>query len=168
MDVNKFIAEVNAINWRNFDDLEHSQPKSIPCSLMTLALADEESEEGIYKAEGMKTELLLNAAIKNNVMFAIGNGHSGEYYSVVREILPFIVQIALSSNHLVAKNCAINIIIDLYFAYPANGSEELENFVKDSIKKSITENREIFLSLVTHDKRNKSLIDSLISIVDEN
>ena len=176
MDINSFIENVNSVDWQKFDDDRYfryrfdginSFAQIVPQSLIALALAERESEEGICQVAGIIPDLLLNASITSSVMFAIGNDHSGTYYPVIRSALPFIIQIALSGNHVVSKNCAINILIDLYNFCPEDGSNELMEFVQKTIKDMIIENKESFHKFAVDDVRNKSLIESLTSIVDE-
>jgi len=167
MDINKLIHDINTINWHIYTG-EHYQPERVPTSLIALVLADKESKEGISQREGGDdADLLLNAKISSDVMFAIGNEHRGTYYPAVREALPFIFQIAFNGPHIVARNCAINIMINLYYFCPQCDSEELENFVKDSIKTVINENKSYFYQLIVDDYRHVSLVGSVMSIIDD-
>ncbi|MCL2400594.1 MAG: hypothetical protein FWC91_12725 [Defluviitaleaceae bacterium] len=167
MNIEQFIAAVKRVDWYSFGSSIYYIPENVPNALIALALADKESKEGIYHIENIKCDLLLNAPISSNVMFAIGNDHCGSYYPAVREALPFIVQVALLDNHLVAKNCATNILIDLYHFCSDSGDKNLETFVKGTIRNVISSNRENFTKVAVDDARNKSLIESLMSIVDE-
>jgi hypothetical protein len=166
MDIDKFIMEIKAVGWHSFKG-DFYVPESVPLSLISLALPEQESKEGIYPIAGITPDVVLNPPIKSAVMFAIGNDHRGTYDPVIREALPFIIQIALSGNHVVSRNCAINILLDLYFFYPADRSDELLKFVRKTIRDAIIENRESFSKFAVDDTRNKSLIESLLSIVDE-
>jgi hypothetical protein len=167
MDVEQFISEVKAMDWRGFSGTAYYKPDEVTAALLSLACADEESTAGIYKIEGLESDLLLNAKIKSDVMYAIGNDHSGAYYPAVRGALPFIVQVALNGNHCVARNCAINILIDLYYFEPDGDEPELENYVRETIKKTIAEHRNNFLEFATDNQMNNSLIESLLCIADE-
>jgi len=173
MDIKQFITEVETANWYSYNGPTYYRPKDAPSSLISLALADKESTEGKYHIEGVEADLNLNPKITNDVLFAIGNNHSGSYYPAVREALPFIVQIALFGNHVVARNCAINILIDLYY-FCADCTDtdsdpiELEQFVKEAINRAVIDNRESFEKLVINDVRNKSLIEeSLMGIIND-
>ena len=167
MDINQFISDVNSINWHSYCR-EDYQPERVPISLIALARADQESKEGIYQRAGTEVDLLLNAKIKSDVMFAVGNDHRGTYYPVARRALPFVIQIALYGFHVVARNCAINILIDLfYFCSDCDSDDMLNKFVKDEIKSTIIANRENFKKFAADDKRNGSLIESLMGIADD-
>lgn len=160
--MNQFMTEIQAVDWHVFEDA--------PKTLIALALANQESTENIYQIEGINVDLLLNARITSDVLFAIGNNHRGTYYPISRKALPFIVQIALYGNHVVARNCAINILIDLFYFCPDvfyKEDDELECFIKETIRTAITDNREAFTQFELDDKRNKSLVEGLMAIVDE-
>jgi len=160
MDIMNFKAEVQAIDWRGLED--------VPTKLIELALATQESKDCIHQIEGVNVDFLSNANVTNGVMSAIGNDHSGVYYAVARDALPFIIQVALFGNHMVARNCAINLLIDLFYFYPNNPSDEdLRIFVRKTIKNTIVENMDNFNSFASKDTRNNSLICSLFEIADE-
>jgi len=168
MNLDKFIEEVKAINWYDFSGSDFYYPEKVADSLIALAYANQESREGMLD----NSDLLLNAKVASDVRFAIGNDHSGTYYPAVRKALPFISKIALFGNHLVAKNCAINILIDLYYFCSecnddSDSEEELMKFVKSTIERTISENRDVFVNFVVDDPRNESLVKSLLEIVDE-
>jgi hypothetical protein len=176
MNLDRFIVNVNNVDWQQFDDAEYfkyrhdginSFAQTVPQSLIALALAELESKECIYQIAGITPDLLLNAPVVNDVMYAIGNNHSGTYYPVIRKALPFIIQLALLGNHMVSRNCSINILIDLYYFYPEDDSNELFEFVRKTISDVIRKNREEFSKFAVDNKKNSSLIESLISIIDE-
>jgi len=170
MKLEQFTSAVENIDWQSFSDSPYYNPARIPSALVCLFLADKESQDGIYTSENfsdMNIALLLNAAIANDVLFAIGNNHRGIYYNAVQKALPFIVQVVLYGNHEVARNCAMNILIDLYYFCSDNGSVELERYVKSTIEKTILDNRDSFIKFALDFERNESLIENLISIVDE-
>ena len=171
MDLDKFIQEVKAVNWHDFSGSDFYYPEKVAESLIALALANQETKEKIAYSAESNFDLLLNANISSTVLSAIGNNHCGSYYPVVRKALPFITQIALLGNHLVAKNCAINILIDLYYFCAecnddSDSEEELTRFVKSTIKNTISENRNFFEIFAVDDPRNKSLIKSLLEIIE--
>ena len=159
MELNQFIISVKEADWHSFED--------VPNSLIALAIANQESKDGIYQIENMESDLLLNAEITNNVLSSVGNNHAGTYFPIVLTALPYIVQIALYGNHALARNCAINILIDLYYFCPdSTMSEELETSVKRNIETAIAENIANFEKFAVDDSRNKSLIESLIGIIE--
>jgi len=181
MDINRFIENVNSVDWHKFDYTElsnrrydgiYSFAQTVPTSLIALALVDKESDELLY-IEGLerfglkRTDFIANAPIDSNIKFAIGNEHRGTYYPIILEVLPFIVEVALLGNHVVSRTCAINTLIDLYHFYPDDGSEEMLNFVKKTIEDVIVEHRENFIKFAESDMRNKTLIEDLLCIVEE-
>ncbi|MCL2387992.1 MAG: hypothetical protein FWC89_10665 [Defluviitaleaceae bacterium] len=157
MDINKFTARLDAFNWHNY---EH-----VPSVLKALALATEESTDGIIIIKGSEADLLLNAKISNSVLSTIGNNHGGYYYPVAVDALPFIAEVALYGNHIVARNCAINILIDLYYFCPDVGCDDLMPIVRAEIENIVSENIANFIKFADDDKRNTSLIhESLMSV----
>jgi len=81
--------------------------------------------------------------------------------------LPFIIEVALYGNHVVARNCAINILIDLYYFDPEYAPQELQESVRKTIEDVIEENRANFEEFVAEYPRNATLIKSLWRIHDE-
>ena len=170
MDINRFIENVNNVDWKKFDDAEYfkyrydginSFAQTVPQILIALATVDKESDD-LYRLDG-------------RVRFAVGNDHRGTYYPVIREALPFIIEVALYGNHSEAQTCAICVIEDLYFfypeIYPENDSNELlENelleFVETTIKDLIAEHRENLLDFASGNQCEK-FIGRFLSIVDE-
>jgi len=161
MDINQFIARLNTVDWWNYEDF--------PSKLKALALADQESKDGIVQIKGVEGDLLLNAKIAGDVFRVIENNQCGSYCQVAKDALPFIIEIALFGNHVVARNCAINILIDLYYSCPSiDISNDSEITVKGEIRDTISKNKANFMKFADDDKRNISLIhDSLMSIIDE-
>ena len=187
MDIDKFIDDVNNADWQKFDDAEYfrdrydgidSFAQAVPPPLIALALIDKESNDMLnmkmLKKQGMsRTDFISNATIESNVRFAIGNDHRGTYYPVIREALPFIIEVALYGNHVVARNCAINALIDLYGFEPEGSfdpegdADELSKFVDKAIKDMVARHRENFSKFAVDDPRNKSLIEDLFRYVDK-
>lgn len=167
MDIEQFKKEVMAIDWNNYNG-SYFNPDRVPSALISLALVEQESKERTYHMEGVEPPvLLLNGKINSDVLFAIGNDHSGSYHSAVQGALPFIIQVSLFGNTEVARNCAIETLIDLYYFGPEDGSEKLEKFVKETIKKTISENKDNFIKFSNDHIRNKSLIEDLLEIIKE-
>ena len=188
MDVKRFIEKVNGADWQRFDDAEYFRFKSddinsfaqtVPLALIALALADKESNEQInmesLKKQGIsRTDFIANYLIGSCIMFAIGNDHRGTYYPVVREALPFIIEVALYGNHVVARACAIDTLIDLYCFEPEvygmdskDDLDELSRFVRKSISDVVSAQRNSFMQFAIDDKRNKMLIEQLFSYCDK-
>ena len=185
MDICRFIEKVNITDWQKFDyyyyfnyrcDSINSFAETVPPTLIALALVDEESDEllcmeVLERLGKSRTDFIANALIGSNVRFAIGNDHASSYYPVTREALPFIIEVAVGGNHIVARACAINTLIDLYYfcpdVCPDELSDELMKFVKEAIRNMVEEHRDNFLRLAIDDARTKSLISDLLDIIDE-
>lgn len=166
IDIEKYRKEIAAVDWDKYNGSIYYNPDKVASALTSLALVQEESSEGIYTIEGTEPPvLLLNAKIENDLLYTVGNNHSGSYYPVVQKALPFIIQIALNGNHEVARNCAINALIELYYFSPENDSTELSRFVKETIEKTIRENKENFTKFSDDYSRNKSVIADLFEIL---
>ena len=163
MDIEQYKKEVSAINWHEFTGYKYYEPDSVPTALISLALAQNISTS---------RNLLINEKVTNYLLHTIGNNHSGTYYSVVKKALPFIIQVALFGNHVVARNCAIDALIDLDCFYPdaeevsSEESEELLQFVRTTIERTILENNEYFIKIASNDIRNKSMIEDLIGLLE--
>jgi hypothetical protein len=115
-------------------------------------------------------DVLLNTKISSEVRNAIGHEHSGSFFPVAQKAVPFIIQVPLYGKHYVAKNCAINILIDLYY-YCFFSMEHDDNdkgwkcFTIDAIKAAVSENRENFTQFFADDSRNASLSKSLMDVL---
>ena len=101
-------------------------------------------------------------------MFSIGNNHSGTYYPAALEALPFIIEVALHGDHVVARNCAINILVDLHHFLPdcddtSCEPRELQKIIQTTISDMAMKNLRNFQALAFDDKRNATLVDSLIT-----
>jgi len=144
LDINQYIEEVNAVDWRKYDNPAYFQyrydgidsfAQTVPQALISLALV--EKDEDAYRelpTTGGGTALSPKYF---EVLDAVGNNHSGCYYPVIREALPFIIKIALFGNNETVRNCAIDCLTDLYSFYPESGFDELLTFVRTSIEESI-------------------------------
>lgn len=169
MDISRFIEKVNSTDWQNYDDPEYfryrydgicSFAQTVPSLLIALAALDNESDE-------------LND-LNGQIRFAVGNDHRGTYYPVIREVLPFIVEVALFGNHVEARASAICVMEDWYFfdpeIYPKNDSNDLlENelleFVETTIR-NLMEYRENLMNFASVNHKEK-LIEGFFGIVAE-
>ena len=188
MDVKGFTERVNGADWQRFDDAEYfkfrfdginSFAQTVPPTLIALALADKESDEQInmksLKKQGIsRADFIANYPIGSSVRFAIGNDHRGTYYPVIREALPFIIEVALYGNHAVARACAIDTLVDLHCFEPEvcgidskDDLDELLRFVRKSISDVVSAQRNSFMQFAVDDKRNKMLIEQLFSYCDK-
>ena len=181
MDINSFVERVNSTNWQKYDDAKYFQyrydginsfAQTVPQALIALALVDKESDElldmNLLKRIGKsRTDFISNAPICSNLMFAIGNDHAGYYYPVALEALFFIIEVALYGNHVVARNCAIDSLINLYYFASDDDSGELTTTVKKTIKNMIIRHKDNFIKFTVDDKRCNAIVDDLVGIIDD-
>ncbi|MCL2365175.1 MAG: hypothetical protein FWC71_10985 [Defluviitaleaceae bacterium] len=171
MEINNFIERVNNANWQKYDNGINSFAQTVPQTLIDLARVDQESDELldlrlIERLGESRANMIANAPIGSNLLFAIGNDHAGSYYAVAQVALPFIIEVALYGNHIVARTCAINCLIDLYHFESEDGLE-VEKYVREQIKEAINVNKENFTSFFASDKRNNDVMIYLFEITDE-
>jgi len=155
MDMDKFIQEVNAVDWHEFGGSIYYKPEKVADSLIALATAENELNNIYFDVE-----------------FAIGNSHCGTYYPAVRKALPLIIDVALNSKYLNSKKCAIDILVDLYYFCPEcdddrDSEEELMKFVKKTIENMIVENKNYLIKFDDEYCATKiSPIKDLLEIID--
>ena len=187
MDMKSYEARVMAVDWDSYSSpkYEYYRPESAPEALMLLAQADEESYvdlvgpyfyfktmDDYLNADFSKSDLLMNSTVLHNVDQAFSGLRTDTYCPVIKGMLPFIIEVSLYGNHAVARNTAINLMIDLhYYGAPDAESEgffdeELYSAVQNQIEDAIRNNRDNYKEFFYTDKRNESLEDSLFRIVD--
>ena len=148
---NDILDKIQSTNWEEYNGPEYYNYKEVVPTLIGLTK--------VYTDE-------QNKQTYNNVLFTIGNNHAGSYYPAILKALPIIIKIAETTNNEIVRNCALNIIDDLYCCFgPESGSynkistEEIENFVKYTIRNFIEENK------LTDSDRNTQLIADLIEFI---
>ena len=158
MDIKNIQKEINRIDWKLFSGPEHYEPDRVSGALSSLISLKKES---------------LSNKVYNNVLFAIGNNHAGTYYPAAQKALKYIIQTAISGNTEIAKNCALDMLIDLYASfYPEIGnynlatSEELEQKVLNIIEASEEEFRN-FINNELESSRNRQLAKELLDYIAE-
>ena len=158
MDIKNIQKEINRIDWKSFSGPEHYEPDRVSDALSNLISLKKES---------------LSDKVYNNVLFAIGNNHAGTYYPAVQKALKYIIQTAISGNTEITKNCALNILIDLYASfYPEIGNynlatiEELEQKVLNIIEAS-KEKFNNFINNELESSRNRQLAKELLDYIAE-
>ena len=164
MDLNKFIENVNKINWKAFPFpdyyLEYEKPEIIiPKALISLASSTDE-EPITWKPEHNTASPSLQAYVLN----AIGNNHRGSYYPAIKEALPFIMEVALNGNNEFCRNNAIHILDLFCFTF---SSEDGDLLLDSFVKKTIVEKKCDFIELAKIDKYNQSLIKEFIECIIE-
>ena len=173
MHLKQYEKEVLSVDWSEFTDNRWYKPAKVAPALIALAQADIYMQADICMKlfDPETTDVLLNTANSNRVLFAIGNDHAGTYYSAVRKALPFIIQVALDGNHRVARNVAINCLVDLYYFCADIDSdcdrEELQKYVKTQIEEVIRKNRSGFVQFAEAHPENKTLMRSVFGIIGE-
>lgn len=150
---NQILHQINSTNWNEYDGPEYYNAGEIISVLTDLA--------------NVKTEK-RNNRLYNDVLFAVGNNHSGTYYPVVLKALPVIMKIAEASSSEVSRNCTLKIISDLYCCFdPELGTynkitvEELRSFVRTTIRHFVEEHKGI------DSDRNMQLIADLMEFMRE-
>jgi len=172
MDINQFISDVNSVNWNEFGGSSFYKSEGISNTLIALARVGEQLQNvDVDRFDEEEAKLLYSTEVTNNLLSAIGNNHRGSYYPATRKALPFIIQIAIDGNYMIAKNNAIFTLIDLYHFSPecSDGStseEELKEFVNGTIKTMISENRDIFVKFAKDYPSNAPLVTDLLEIID--
>ena len=158
MNIKNIQNEIDRIDWKSFSGPEYYEPDRVYSALISLISLKEES---------------LNNKVYNNVLVAIGNNHAGTYYPAVQKALKYIIQTAISGNTEIAKNCALNILIDLYASFcPEIGNnnlataEELEQKVLNIIEAS-KENLNNFINNELESFRNIQLAKELLNYIDK-
>jgi hypothetical protein len=158
MDIKNIQKEINRIDWKSFSGPEHYEPDSVSGALSSLISLKKES---------------LSDKVYNNVLFAIGNNHAGTYYPAGQKALKYIIQTAISGNTEIAKNCALNMLIDLYASfYPEMGnynlatSEELEQKILNIFEAS-KEKFNDFINNELESSRNRQLAKELLDYIAE-
>ena len=171
MDISRFIEHVNEADWQKYDDSEYfkhrydgidSFAQLVPPSLIALATVEFEKPQ-------MVQEYQVYPKIGDDVLNAIGNNHSGNYYPVVEKALPFIIEVALDSGNEFSRQSAINVLYDLYWFGPLILQDNLDNsdydaldalkkFVKSAIYARIYD----FEKLAEKDSCNRLLLEDFI------
>jgi len=167
LDINQFIEEVNAVDWRQYDDPAYFQyrydginsfAQTTPQVLISLALV--EKKEDMYREVPTTGGGTALSPKYFDVLDAVGHNSRGCYYPVIRNALPFIIKIALSGNSGAARHCAIDCLIELYYFYPERGLDELQVFVRTSIEESIDD----LIKVLKADNRDEESLNSLLEI----
>jgi hypothetical protein len=190
MNIEKFIQELNTIDWESFeipeDWREWKSPKEVPRALIYLAksgyeepitpesLAREQYSEP--KDAEILSQILNNLSLSpyNNlpiapsacrfVLNAVGNDHSGEYFSVIKAALPFLIEIALDGNNEYTRYYAAEILDLFCFTFiSANGDKQIEDFVITSI----LNRRNDFAKIAESCQYKKSFYEEFVESMDE-
>ena len=123
------IEKVNSIDWTKYSGPKYYDPLKARDAMLKLVVLSEESQ---------------NNATYNEVLFAIGNNHGGTYYPAIQGALKIITSVALSHEVEVARNCALEILIDIYASfdaevdhYPYLSEEELERLFISKLESTL-------------------------------
>ena len=150
--------KIEAMDWTQYSGPDHYEPDEVPQALNKLIyLQNEEHRSKTY----------------NSVLSAIGNNHAGTYYPAVIEAIKIIIDVALKSDMEVARNCSLNIMMDLYCTFcPEMGTynkcthDELETIVKAEVE-STRKRLAIAHSDKNESQRNRRLAGELIEAINE-
>ena len=165
--------------------------QSVPKALLNLALTniDDRKQGGdkahLYKAhnavEALKQAILSQDGNNNSyipaqsswseILHAIANNHSGNYYSVTVAAIIFIIEVALHGNTPAAKGVAFSILDELYFFYPyvpnisIEDTDTMHDTVCTSIRNAILENKESILAFADNSEIDQFHIMNLLEIL---
>jgi hypothetical protein len=109
------------------------------------------------------------AGTYNEVLSAIGNNHGGTYYPTAMSALSTIITIAKQGASEVARNCAMNILFDLYACFEADAGNN-DEICKQELEKFVQENIEAFAQEavpLSESDRNKKLRKELCECIQE-
>jgi len=156
--IEQYIDKLNALDWNQYSGPEYYDSEEVHGALLQLITLSLESE---------------NTNVYNRVLFAVGNNHGGTYYPAILGALEFIVSVAVSHETEIARNCALNMLIDIYASFEAEmgaykliSEQELNEWVKsqiESVKPELVKN----CSKSMESSRNKGLAMELIECMEE-
>ena len=155
MNTHKTIEKIKTIDWAEYNGPEYFSPAEVVESLCQLVLLTEDH---------------LRQTVYDRVLFAIGNNHAGTYYPVIREALDFILEVAVEGASEVARNCALDILTDLYLSFvPDTGmsTKFTAAGLKEFVEKRIKSYEPFFLEILRTEKeseRNLKLIKGITDI----
>lgn len=149
------IEKIVSADWKQYNGVAYYSSDKVVDSLSQLCnLTAEEDNEKIY----------------NFVLSSIGNNHGGTYYPAILSALTIIIEIARQGKSEVSRNCAIEILSDLYYCfepeienYSKISRQDLETFVRKNIESFVQEN-----ILQSESGRNKKLLKELAEYIHVN
>jgi hypothetical protein len=154
MEKENLLLKIKQFNWSIFNGPIYYKPLNVPKYLTMLVRLNNEDQ---------------NIITYNNILSSIGNNHSGTFYKVAEEAINYILIIACESENEIARNCALNILTDLYGSFEAspesycNTQESINGkiFIKEKILSTLHSAHVI----ITTDEsdRNKSLIMDILT-----
>ncbi|MBP6825557.1 MAG: hypothetical protein KA165_03260 [Saprospiraceae bacterium] len=154
MNTEKTIEKIKNIDWEEYNGPEYFSPSEVIESLCHLVLLTEDHQK---------------PDVYNSVLFAIGNNHAGTYYPVIREALHFILEVAVEGDSEVARNCALDILTDLYMSFVPDTDEstkftaaELKGFVEKEMKGY----EPVFLEILSAGKDSERNLNLILDILD--
>ena len=156
MKTEELIKKIKNENWNKYRGLKGYQPEKVVPALLALVNLNQESD---------------NFNVYNDILFSIGNNHAGTYYPAVESALEFILIIAIRGVNEISRNCALEILTDIYFSFEPSLHENEpgahEAFQK-RINKAIESSYEGFLQIETSNAesdRNRQLARDLLTSI---
>jgi len=153
----RIIKEIHTIDWASYSGPDEFNPDEVSKALVKLLLIEDENDAW---------------STYNKVLFSIGNNHRGTYYSVAKEAIKYILLTAISGEREVARNCALNILVDLYGSF---WPEPDNPILMKSVLSTIEDNKEVFIRIAENEaesERNRSLtrilLEDIASRTEEN
>ena len=152
------VERIKSIDWEKYKGTEYYKPNDVAPALIALINLDDEGR---------------NQAVYNQVLFTIGNNHRGTYYFAIQEALGFILIAATIGNSEVSRNCALEMLTDIYCAFGPELTketfhlyEELQSGVKKEIEGYCSNFQEIATS-GSESQRNRALASDLVEFIDD-
>jgi len=152
------IEQIKLVDWHKYTGVEYFKPKEVAPALISLVNLDDESE---------------NHTIYNRILFSIGNNHCGTYYSAIQGALEFILITSIEGKTEISKNCALEILTDLYCSFgpeltpeTSHLSEELQSNVKKEIENFYNKFENMAAS-GNESERNRVLASDLVESIDD-
>jgi hypothetical protein len=116
---------IRSVRWEQYAGPEYYRPGELVEALIDLANFDQSR---------------ARHGLENKVLFAVGNNHAGTYYPAILEAADIIIAIEQESGVPESRNCAREILTDLYYfsaevgAYAGHSAEQIENFVRSRLE----------------------------------
>lgn len=122
---NPIEEKIRAVRWEKYTGPEFYRPGRLVQALVDLAMFDESR---------------TCHDLANEVLFAVGNNHSGTYYPAVLEAVDILTEIERTSDVTEARSCARAILNDLYYfgaevgTYTGHSPKQIESFVRQRLE----------------------------------
>lgn len=108
--------------------------------------------------------------IYHRILYAVGNNHMGTYYPIVTDALPILLKVAFEHQHEIVRNCALEVITDLYLSFVSEimgvasdyTEDELDTLVANEVESHL-EQFQALLDNPAESDRNKALVKDIVA-----